>query len=78
VPGLVLWVQSGKIGEQLRVPEPGAVVRGHIGLARDMVEAWKVAVVSLMQALETEKIRCRARGGGGPFCLPRLGGRIIR
>jgi hypothetical protein len=37
-----------------------------------MVEAREEAVVSLVQGLETEKIRCRSGGGGGPFPLPRF------
>jgi hypothetical protein len=45
----------------------GAVVRHHVGVARDVGKPRKVTIVALVDGLEPEQVGRRTRGGGGSF-----------
>ncbi len=56
----------------------GAVVRHHVGVARDVGKPRKVTIVALVDGLEPEQVGRNASGGGGAFLLPGKGRSVVR
>jgi hypothetical protein len=73
LPRCFLGVMKGKMGKQVGIremPETGAVIGHGVSWSRDVRDSDRVAVLALVQGLEAEEVRGRARGGGAAFRLP--------
>jgi hypothetical protein len=68
------------MGEELRVGEiekARAVISHHIGHAWNEVVERHVAMMTLVEGLESQEVGNWAGGGGGAFALPRHCGGVV-